>query len=246
MQVAIETDRPASSRNLVFIDVLSYAITGELVGMANYAAMVRLYEDPAEQMDAVRHAASELGHAEAFRRAAHTTGYAPIVNLEAQGWRDVRRAFRSYADRGDLVACLVIQEVMLESFAIALYQAVAEAADPELAVVFRAVGDEEAGHVEHAVQELRQALAADREGFETKVEQLNHEVMYHLAHMVAARDDTGPCGLCQGSCLKESIATVGLERTELRGRAINQYLRTLDEIGVRGERSLAWVARLPL
>jgi fatty aldehyde decarbonylase len=246
MESRTETRSPTDSRNLVFIDVLSYAITGELVGMANYAAMVSLLEDPAEQMDAVRHAATELRHAEAFRRAARITGYAPIVNLEAQGWRDVRRAFRSYANQGDLTACLIIQEVMLESFAVALYHAVAEAADPELAAVFRAVGDEEEGHVDHAVRELRGALEADRDGFEAKVEKLNDEVMYHLAHMVAARDNTGPCGLCQGSCLKESIASVGLERTELRGRALNQYLRTLDDIGVRGERSLAWVARLPL
>jgi hypothetical protein len=78
------------------------------------------------------------------------------------------------------------------------------------------------------------------------VERLNDEVMRHLAHMVAARDDTGPCGLCQGHCLKEAVATIGLTRQELRGRAINQYLRTLDGIGVPGERSLAWTARLPL
>lgn len=246
MNIATEAQVTADGRNLVFVDVLSYAITGELVGMANYAAMVRLHADPGEQMEAVRHAETERRHAETFRRAARTTGYTPIVNLEAQGWRDVRRAFRSYADTGDLTACLIIQEAMLESFAVALYHAVAEVADPELAAVFQAVGDEEALHVDHAVRELRGALEADRDGFEAKVERLNDEVMYHLAHMVAARDNTGPCGLCQGSCLKEAVATVGLERTELRGRALNRYLRTLDDIGVRGERSLAWVARLPL
>jgi fatty aldehyde decarbonylase len=197
-------------------------------------------------MDAVRHAATELRHAEAFRRAAPISGPAPIVNLEAQGWRDIRRAFRKHAEDGDLTACLIIQEVMLESFAVALYGAVAEAADPKLAAVFRAIADEEAGHVEHAVRELKDVLEEDRESFEAKVEQLNGEVMHHLAHMVAARDNTGPCGLCQGNCLKDAVATVGMERTDLRGRAINRYLRTLDEIGVRGERSLALVARLPL
>ena len=35
----------------VFADVLSQAITGELIGMANYAAMVRLYPDPDGQCD---------------------------------------------------------------------------------------------------------------------------------------------------------------------------------------------------
>jgi hypothetical protein len=28
--------------------------------------------------------------------------------------------------------------------------------------------------------------------------------------------------------------------------ALNRYLRTLDRIGVRGELSLSWVARLPV
>jgi hypothetical protein len=174
MEQGIATPPSTINRDLVFTDVLSYAITGELIGMANYADMVRLLDDPAEQMEAVHHAA------------------------------------------------------------------------PELAAVFKAVGDEEEGHVDHAVQELKTLLADDVDAFEDKVEQLNDEVMYHLAHMVAARDNTGPCGLCQGHCLKEAVSTVGLERTDLRGRALNRYLRTLDRIGVRGERSLAWVARLPM
>lgn len=233
-------------RDLVFTDILSYAITGELIGMANYAAMTPLCCDPAEQMDMVRHADSERRHADAFRRSALSAGHAPIVNLEAQGWRDVRREFVKEVGRGDLTACLIIQEVMLESFAVALYRAVAEVAEPEIAAVFRAVGDDEASHVDHAIRELRPLYETDPDGFEKKAERLNDDVMRHLAHMVAARDDTGPCGLCQGHCLKESVASVGLSRTDLRGRAINQYLSTLDAIGVPGEKSLSWTARLPL
>jgi fatty aldehyde decarbonylase len=246
MEVAADVLAGAENRNLVFTDILSYAITGELIGMANYAEIVALLDDPGEQMDAVHHAETERSHAEAFRRAARASGHMPIVNLKAQGWREVRQAFRDYVAQEDLVACLIIQEVMLESFAVALYHAVAEVADPPLAAVFKAVGDEETGHVDHAVAELRSALAKDRQSFEAKVGRLNGEVMHYLAHMLAKRDDTGPCGLCQGHCLKEAVATVGLDRTELRGRAIRQYLQTLDRIGVSGERSLAWVARLPM
>jgi len=233
-------------RNLVFTDVLSYAITGELIGMANYAAMTTLHDDPGDQMEMVRHADSERRHAEAFRKASKATGYIPIVNLNAQGWRDVRRVFADYASRRDLTACLIIQELMLESFAVALYAAVAEVADPPLAAVFSAIGADEASHVDHAIAELCPIFEADPAAFVNKAERLNDEVMSHLAHMLAARDDTGPCGLCQGHCLKESVTTIGLARQELRGRAINQYLRSLDAIGVPGERSLAWVARLPL
>jgi fatty aldehyde decarbonylase len=246
MEVAADMKAGAGNRDLVFTDILSYAITGELIGMANYADMVALLDDPGDQMDAVDHADTERRHAETFRRAAHSAGHAPIVNLRAQGWREVRQAFREHVRQNDLTACLIMQEVMMESFAVALYQAVAEVADAPLAAVFKAVGDEEAGHVDHAVAELSHALAQDRAGFEAKVERLNGEVMHYLAHMLAKRDDTGPCGLCQGHCLKEAVATVGLDRAALRGRAIRQYLQTLDRIGVSGERSLAWVARLPV
>lgn len=233
-------------RHLVFTDIYSYAITGELIGMANYAAMTPLGRDPAEQIEFVRHADAERRHAETFRKAAHRDGHFPIVNLDAQGWREVRRVFAQEVGRGDLTACLIIQEVMLESFAVALYRAVAEVAEPDMAGVFRAIGDEEVRHVEHAVQELTPLRDADPDGFDAAVERLNDEVMRYLAHMVAARDDTGPCGLCQGHCLKEAVSTIGLSRQELRGRAINQYLRTLDDIGVPGDKSLSWTARLPL
>lgn len=246
MDVSSQQRASQEERNLVFIDVLSYAITGEIIGMSNYAAMVSLYDDPAKQMDAVGHAASELRHAELFRTASRSTGHLPIVNLEAQGWRDVRKAFRGYAEHHDLLSCLMIQEVMLESFAVALYDAVGGVADPQMSPIFKQVAEEEAEHVKEAVQVLRSYLAADPPGFEHKLTKLNDEVMYFLAHMVGERDNTGPCGLCQGNCLKDSIPTIGLERTELRGRAIQQYLRMLDDIGVRGELSLACVARLPL
>jgi fatty aldehyde decarbonylase len=236
----------AEEYRAVFADILSQAITGELVGMANYAAMVRLYPDASEQRGAVRHAASELRHSEAFARAARDLGVTPIVNLEAPYWQRLRSVFLRYVDSGDATACLLIQEVMLESFAVSLYHCVAEVAQGALAAVFRGIGDEEQDHVERAIEELQGALAADRDGFENKLEALHDEVMATLAELLAAEDSVAHCGLCRGDCVKGSLHQVGLDRATLRGRALNHYLRTLDRIGVRGERSLAWVARLPL
>jgi fatty aldehyde decarbonylase len=230
----------------VFADILSQAITGELIGMANYAAMVRLYPDAEEQCEALAHAANELGHAKAFRLAADDLGVRPIVNLEAPYWRRLRQAFLRYVDAGDRIACVIIQEVMLESFAVSMYHAVADEAHEEMAKVFRAIGDEEEGHVDHAIAELHDALAADRDAFENKLEILHNEVMTTLAEMLGARDTVPHCGLCKGDCVKESLHHVGLDRATLRGLALNHYLRTLDRIGVRGDRSLSWAARLPV
>src|SRR2546425_5989013 len=82
----------------VFADILSQAVTGELIGMANYAAMVRLYPDAEGQCEALAHAANELGHAQAFRLAADDLGVTPIVNLEAPYWRRLRQTFLRYVD----------------------------------------------------------------------------------------------------------------------------------------------------
>jgi len=246
MSIATESPSVVKDRRAVYADLLSQAITGELVGMANYAAMVRLHADAEGQRQAMEHASTELRHSARFRRAAREFGVDPIVDIGAPYWRRIRESFLRRADSNDLVACLVIQEVMLESFAVAAYRTIADAAPPELAKVFSLIAEEEAAHVDHAVLELRSAHAAEPEAFEAKVETLNDEVMSTLAQMVGLEDTAGHCKLCRGACVKASMSSAGVDRATVRGRALNAYLVTLDRIGVRGERSLAWVARLPL
>lgn len=234
------------SQRAVYADILSQAVTGELIGMANYAAMCQLFDDPEGQIDAVEHAFNERGHAEAFRGAARALGVTAIENLEAVYWHRIRSVFLSHVARRDTIACLVIQEVMLESFAVSMYHAVSDVAPEPLRTIFREIGDEEESHVDHAIEELQEALHADRDGFEAKVERLHDEVMTIMAEMLGAKDTVPTCGLCSGDCVKGSLMLVGLDRASMRGRALNNYLSILDRIGVRGERSLAWVARLPM
>jgi fatty aldehyde decarbonylase len=239
------SDLELFEKSAVFADILSQAVTGELVGMANYAAMVRICPDPEGQRDALAHAASEMRHHECFRRAAREMGVVPIENPQAPYWGRVRKAFLRHADAGDRTACLVIQEVMLESFAVSMYLAVSEVAPDPLARVFRAIGSEEERHVDHAIDELRPLREADPDAFEDKVGAIHAEVMTTLADMVAETGSVGHCGLCKGNCVKRSLGRIGLDRPALRGRALKHYLETLDRIGVRGDRSLAWVAQLP-
>jgi fatty aldehyde decarbonylase len=237
--------RPEEYR-AVFADILSQAVTGELIGMANYAAMAQLYDDGPGQIDAVEHAFNERGHARSFERAARDLGVSVISDVSAPYWRRIREAFLRHVQQRDLEACLIIQEVMLEAFAVSMYHAVGDVADGKLGEVFHAIGAEEEGHLEHSIEELRESLEKDRAAFEGKVERLHNEVMTVLAEMVGKDDAKGHCGLCHGSCVKDSLHCVGLSTAELRGRALEFYLRTLDRIGVTGERSLRWVANLPV
>ena len=233
------------ARNAVYADILSQAVTGELIGMANYAAMAELGPTAEEVEDAVAHAYSERTHAVAFRQVARDLGLDVIENIEAPYWGRIRRAFLGHVKSGDLSACLIIQELMLESFAVSMYEAVADATEGKLSRVFRAIAKEEEGHLQHALDELQSEMQRDPEAFERKVHGLHDEVMTILAEMVAARDPAGHCGLCHGECVKGSLPQIGLTASILRGKALNYYLRVLDRLGIRGEQSLSWVANLP-
>ena len=234
------------SGNDVYADILSQAFSGELVGMQNYASMAALYPDIEGQVLAVEHADNERRHALAFRAAARDLGVAIIENPSAPYWARVREAFLRQVRAGDLLACLIVQETMLESFAVSLYQAVADVTPGKLGDVFRAVARDEQEHLDHSVATLRGAFLVAPEDFEAKAERVHDEVMTVLAEMVSARDTAGHCGLCRDTCVKESLPTIGLSAPGLRGAALQLYLRTLDRIGVRGDKSLRWVANLPV
>lgn len=244
--VTASTSEMSSAVRAVYADALSQAVTGELIGMLNYSSMAHLYEDMTDVEDAIEHADSERRHAAAFRRAARDLGVEIIEDVRAPYWGRVRDAFLVHVERGDRVACTVIQEIMLESFAVALYDAVAEVTEGKLGSTFGAIAAEEEDHIEHAIDELRAELENDRDGFEEKVNGLHNEVMTVLAEMVSKKDIAGPCGLCADGCVKDALHLISLDAPTLRGKALNLYLRLLDRIGIRGEKSLEWVANLPV
>jgi fatty aldehyde decarbonylase len=230
----------------VWADVLAQAVTGELIGALNYGTLAEIYQDPAEKAEALEHARGEQGHAASFTTAAKSLGIDVTVNLEAQYWKRIRSSFLSRAQAGDLIGCILAQEVMLESFAVASYERVAEAAPGELGSTFARIAEEEGEHVDHAIETLRAERTRDPRGFDVKVHEMHEEIMTTLAQMISPKNQDCGCGLCAGSCVKSSLPQVGVSLSEIRGASLQRYLRTLDEIGVPGESSLVWVAQLPV
>ena len=57
---------PKVDNSGVITDLLSQAITGELIGMSNFASLAGAIDDVEEMMEAVEHANCERNHAEGF------------------------------------------------------------------------------------------------------------------------------------------------------------------------------------
>ena len=231
---------------LVWQDVLAQAMTGELMAAMNYISLAEICDDPAEVADALEHAAGEKGHAAAFAAEGRRIGVVVSNNVNARHWKRLREAFlRRIAER-DFIGCLIVQEIMLESFAVASYTRVGRVATGSLGKTFAAIAAEEEEHIEHAMEVLQADRALDPQRFDGKLYQLHLEVMTTLAEMLAKDCRTGHCEVCHGSCVKPALPDVSLSAAELRGASLQQYLKTLDKLGVPGEVTLAWIAQLPI
>jgi len=237
---------PLATSAPIWQDILAQAMTGELLAAMNYASLSEICDDPREVADALEHAQGERGHAAAFAAEGRKIGVHVSNNVDAKHWKRLRDAFlRCIAER-DFIGCLIVQEIMLESFAVASYSRVGKAAPGSLGKTFARIAAEEEDHVDHAMSILRTERALDAQRFDDKVYRLHLEVMTTLAQMLAKECKDGHCEVCQASCVKPRLFDVSLSAAELRGASLRQYLKTLDMLGIPGEVTLSWVTQLPV
>jgi rubrerythrin len=237
---------PLSPSAAIWQDVLSQAMTGELVAAMNYTALSGICDDPEEIADALEHAEGEQGHAAAFAAEGRRMGVPVPSNVDGKHWKRLREAFMRRIAERDFIGCLIVQEIMLESFAVASYARVGKVGPGSLGKTFAAIAAEEEGHIEHAMEILRTERARNVQRFDDKVHGLHLEVMTILAEMLAKECTTGHCEVCHGSCVKPALPDVRLSAAELRGVSLRQYLKTLDLLGLPGEETLIWIAQLPV
>jgi len=245
METIVKANLDDPTTRKVVQDILSQAITGELIGMTNFASLAETIDDYREKIEAVEHANSERGHAEGFIEMAKKYGMEPIINLEGIYWKTLRSRFLKYASKKDFIACLIIQEVMLESFAVSMYRDTGEAIGGEIGDLLLSISEEEKHHLAHSIEILQKELEHDREGFIRKYEEVHYDCMTILAEWSATSDPRGHCGVCNGECMKEDLMTIGLDIQYLRANAFRLYVEAMDAIGLPSEKSTEWMINLP-
>jgi len=230
----------------IWQDILAQAMTGELLAARNYTSLSEICDDPEKVADALEHAQGERGHAAAFAAEGRKIGVDVANNVDAKHWKRLRGGFMRCIAERDFIGCLIVQEIMLESFAVASYSRVGKVAPGSLGETFARIAAEEEEHVDHAMAILRAERALHPQRFDDKVYRLHLDVMTTLAQMLAKECKDGHCEVCHGACVKPSLFEVSLSASELRGASLQQYLKTLDMLGIPGEVTLAWVTQLPV
>src|SRR3989454_1808578 len=139
-----------SSSAPIWQDVVAHAMTGEFLAAMNYASLSEICADPAEIADALEHAQNERGHAAAFAAEGRKIGVDVANNVDAKHWKRLRGTFLQCIAERDFIGCLIVQEIMLESFAVASYARVAKVAPGSLGETFARIAADEEQHVDHA------------------------------------------------------------------------------------------------
>jgi len=245
MKNQVQIPEPEVLHSGIITDILSQAITGELIGMSNFASLAGTIDDYYEKMESVEHANCERQHAEGFITICEKYGLEPTINLEGYYWKSVRESFLKYARQKDYIGCLIIQEVMLECFAVSMYHDVGKSIPGSIGELFLAISREEEEHIEHSIDILKAEMEKDPESFTQKMKEIHKDCMYILAEWTAKSDLKGHCGVCKGDCMKNSLNQIDLDITSLRGNAMNLYLRTLDRIGLPSQKTIEWIINLP-
>src|ERR1700680_1501500 len=169
----------------IWQDILAQDMTGALLAAMNYTSLSEICDDPAEVADELEHAEGERGHAAAFAAEGRKIAVGVPHNVDAKHWKRLREAFLRCITARDFIGCLIVQEIMLESFAVASYSRVGKVAPGSLGKTFASIAVEEEEHIDHAMAILRTERALDAQRFDDKVYRLHLDVMTTLAKMLA-------------------------------------------------------------
>lgn len=226
--------------------ILSQAVVGESIAIQHLARMICLSQDLDERLELVQDAARERAHLLSLRSVAGDLGV-PLVAPPDPYWAEVSKAFDSFADVGDLDGCFIVQDVILECYAITLYRALETCTEPFLAELVRRIADEEERHLAHGIERVRQTLEQDSAKVRARIEAANESVARVLAGWVREEDCEPICGVCgrvEGTCAKDDLRLLGMDLPGLQPAFAQLYGDSLRAAGLGAADVARWLARL--
>jgi fatty aldehyde decarbonylase len=227
--------------------ILSQALTGESVGIEHYARMIPLATDLDERLRLLDDAWRERQHLESMREVASRLGLVIDEARDDPYWSRVKSAFAECASSGDLLACIVIQDLVLECFAVVLYEALVPCVEPFIAERLKQVADDERTHLTQGVKMVRAAYGRNPDTTFRLIEFANERVARVLAEWIKPQNCSPICGVCGqvgGGCAKPDLELLELNMSRMQSMFVSRYGEVLRETGVPTGQVTRWLARL--
>jgi fatty aldehyde decarbonylase len=224
---------PPFPRTEGYLKLLSFVVSnarkGEIMAIENYGEMVHLMPDTDSKIEAVTQAKEECKHILLLEKLARSIGFPITDTMVEPQWANVRSAFHEAARKKDLAACLIIQDLMVESLAIGLYKVFASASngDTETQTVAANLLRDELDHLEIGVRRIQGLMEQDSDSVHDALVWAHHKVMPNLFEMVHQSCDF----LCSDhnlDCDTVDKGTVYVDLDLLKVASLEHYVAMLD------------------
>ncbi|AGY56971.1 aldehyde oxygenase (deformylating) [Gloeobacter kilaueensis] len=200
-----ETYRDAYSR------INAIVLEGEREACANYLALAELLPDHADALKKL--SAMENRHFKGFQSCARNLEVTPDDEFARRYFAGLDANFQRAAASGDIAACMVIQALIIECFAIAAYNIYIPVADPFARRVTEGVVKDEYTHLNFGQQWLKDHFEAVRPG----IEQANAQNLPIVWRMLGEVED--------------DAATLQMDKEAIVEDFLIQYGEALSDIG---------------
>jgi fatty aldehyde decarbonylase len=239
---------PEHSRYLPLHQVIvSQAVTGEMFGVENYARMIPLTQGVEQRLAVLEDAWHERHHVRAWQEIARRLGIEIEVATNDAYWGRVRSAFSERADAADLLGCTVIQDIVIESYAVVLYEAIEPGVEPFIADRIATIAADERAHLARGVDSLSLAWVKQPARATEAVEFANERVARVLCEWVQPTNCEPICGVCGavgGQCAKEDLALIDVKMPKVQARFVTLYGNALRDAGLPVSSVTRWLSRL--
>ena len=226
----------APERERGYYNLLSYivsnAIAGEIMAIENYSEMVQLMPTVEEKIETVHQAKEECKHILLLSKLGHRLEFTVQKRIVEPQWNNIRKHFSAAANKGDLAACLIIQDLMTETMAIMLYRTLGkqEDTDPTTAQVATNILADELEHLGIGIARIKKMLAKDADTVHDALVWAHHRVMPELFSMISTSCHF-LCDELNVDCGSLSLGEIRNDIESLRVEALEQYIDTLYKVG---------------
>jgi fatty aldehyde decarbonylase len=199
-------------------------IVGEGLADRHFRLLAEALPDDRDELE--RLAAMEGRHARDFVGCGRNLGIRPDLPLARRLFAPLHGLFREAIRAGDRVSALVIQCLIVESFAVAAYRCYLPVADADAAPITAAVLADEAEHLDYGQRWLAAWFP---------------EV---AAPIAACCERAVPVALEMLHTLSNDLKTIGIDPAELVGEFVGCFQDALTIIGFEPRQARGLVARL--
>ena len=218
--------------------IVSNAVAGELIATDNYSEEVHLFPNLDTKSYLLHQADEESRHAKTLIALCKRLGIPVAERPVEPQWLSVRETFSTAVKKGDTAACIIVQDLMIETMAVVLYRTLAgmeEAeTDAETSRVAAAILKDELEHLDWGRDQIRERLKADEASTVEALRWAHNEVMPQMFKLIRNGCDF-LCGELGVECGTFGVEEIKTDLDTVRLTALDHYVETLDRCGFSPE-----------